>query len=164
MGIRLPVLVAAGGFAAGALLGLLFNFLHADWDHLGWTTPDARSTAPFWVAQVLAPVVVAAGWTALVLHARSVTGWARLAAGAAAIEVALFLVGWVPIAVRGNGGVVVNGVAWPVLVLAMPAALLAAFLWPRTQPAGDVGWHLAAGVALPIALLAGYILTGGPAL
>ena len=162
--IRLPALTALGGFAAGALLGLLFNYLHGNWDHLGWTTPDARSTAPFWTAQVLAPVVVAAGWTALVLHARSVVRWVTLAGAAFAAELVLFLVGWFPIAVSGNGGVAINTVAWLLLVLAVLAALPAAFVWRGAGPVREPVWHLAAGLALPVALLAGYVLGGGPAL
>lgn len=160
--LGLVAAVAILGLVTGAAMKGAFDLMYDNWTRIRWATPEAANTVPFWLFQGLMPILISAGWTALILRARSQRRWALLGSAAAIVQVILFMVGLIPIALSGNAGIRASGVAWPALVLvAIASPIVAAFL-PRDGSARSVGWHVAAAIALPIAVLAGYSLLPGP--
>jgi hypothetical protein len=159
-GWRAVLAALAGGLIAGVGLSLLFIALHSNWTRIPNVTPDAQSTVPYWVPQYLAPTFVSAGWTALILNYRRAPQWALLSAAVLMVQVALVALALVPIAVAGNAGVRVGDLATPLLLVAMfGSPVLAAFLPPGgAGHPSDLGWYLAAGALLPIAMFAGHVL------
>ena len=158
----LPLALALAGLLAGVALGACFEYLHGNWTHLGWVTPDAANTVPYWVPQGLTPILISAAWTALVLRARSLPGWALLGGGVAGLQTLLYSVVVVPIALAGNRGVWVGVLAWPALMLLMIGCPVVAGFWPRVGRLSQVGLHVLSAVLFPICLVAGYSVIAGP--
>src|SRR5438132_11378074 len=66
----LPVAALIGGALVGAALTLSFVAMHSNWRRLAWVSPDAESTAPYWIVEGLVPVVMSVGWLSLILLSR----------------------------------------------------------------------------------------------
>jgi hypothetical protein len=154
----LPLLAGVAGFATGAGLAGIFIGLHSNWERIPGVSSQATSTVPYWLVQLLGPVLVSVCWTILVLHARCVLRWRSLAFLNLALQLALLAVGLVPIAIAGNGGVQISNFALPLLLLVALAAPVAGALWPGGHKLSAVGWHFAAAATFPVALLFGQSL------
>jgi hypothetical protein len=146
------LVAAIAGFAVGSGLALLFSLLHSNWASIPGVTTEATSTVPYWVVQLLGPVLVSACWTALAFHARSVPRWKSLTAMALVVQVAILAVFLIPIAIAGNAGVWVGDYALPLLVLVALASPVIGAVRPRSQKASGPGWHVLAAAAFPTAL------------
>lgn len=155
----IPIGVLMGGLLAGAVFALSFVALHSNWKRLAWVTPDAESTAPFWVFEGLIPIVVSVGWTALILHARDRPRWLALSAALAALEIALLAFALIPIARSGNGGVWAANIGLPALALVLLAGPIASIAWPIRRRLVNVWPHVVAGLLLPVAINVSYTST-----
>ena len=158
----LPVVALIGGVVAGGAFGLSFVALHSNWKRLAWVTPDAESTAPFYLFAGLIPIVVSVGWTGLILHARGQERWLALAAVAAAIEMALLAFSLLPLARAGNGGVWAGNIGLPALALVLFGAPIASAAWPTaTSKLANVLPHVVAALVLPVAVYVSFLSAGG---
>lgn len=158
------LLVAATLFAgaiAGVLITILTNFVSTSGPSAdGWSF---RGNGALVVPFGLGPVVLAAGWTMLVLHGRSHPRWIFLGTLVGLLELAILAVGIVALVVGGSAvGGAVSAFAQPLQVLVMvgsPAA--AAFLRitsdVRTRPAWS---HFLGALTLPVGLIVGLVIGG----
>jgi hypothetical protein len=144
---------------AGAAISV-FAFLLARYGPSGdgWSFRGNGALA----AYTLLPVVLTAGWTAIVLQARSVSSWLSLGIAAGAVSLAIALADALLIPVLGTSADATFGA---VLLTALVAwMVIAPVVATRIRKAGSafysVGSGLAAGVAWLVAALAGLILVG----
>jgi len=156
---RTLVMVAVVGLVAGGAISLL-AFLLARYGPAGdsWSFKGNGALA----AYTLIPVVLAGGWTALVLRARSIPNWLSLGIGAGAVGLAIALADALLIPLLGTGADQSLGVY---LLIALVAWTLVAPGLASRYPAGgkhpkDVGWDLAFNGVWLIAALAGLIVVG----
>jgi hypothetical protein len=113
-------------------------------------------------AYTLLPVVLTAGWTSIVLQARTVRSWLRLGLAAGAVSLVIALADALLIPLFGTGADATLGA---VLLIALVAWMLIAPAAATRFPAAgsafySVGSGLAAGAAWLVAALAGVILVG----
>jgi hypothetical protein len=155
----LPVTTLIGGALVGAALTLSFVAMHSNWKRLAWVTPDAESTAPYWIVEGLVPVVISVGWTALILHARRHQRWLALSAALAAAEIALLAFSLIPVALAGNGGVWATNFGFPALLLLLLGGPIAAVAWPLRSAPTKVWWHVVAAIVLAVSVYVGFTAT-----
>ena len=152
------VTVAVAGLLAGAAISLV-AFLLARYGPAGdgWSFKGNGALA----AYTLIPVVLAAGWTALVLHARAIPGWLGLGAAVGAVGLVLALLDALLIPLFGTGADQTLG---PVLLVALVAWMVVAPAVATRVPSGgratDVSMHLGAGVAWLVAVIVGLGVVG----
>jgi len=144
---------------AGAAISVL-AFLAARYGPVGdsWSFRGNGALAIY----TLVPVVLTAGWTALVLRARSVSSWVALGLGAGLVSLLIAVVDALLLPLFGMGADVSFG---PVLLIALVAWMVVApVLATRIPAAGSafysVGSNLAAGVVWLVAVLVGLIAVG----
>ncbi len=152
---------ALGGAIAGVLILLLGDLVSAagpsgdGWSFRG----NGALIVPFGVG----PAVLAAGWTMLVLHARSHSRWILLGLASGLLELAIVAVSLVPLFVGGSAaGAIAGSVAQLLQLLWLVGSPVLAALLPITaHPLRRVpGWHFVAGVVLPFALIFGMAMAG----
>jgi hypothetical protein len=156
---RLLVTTAVLAVVAGALISVL-AFAVARYGPAGdgWSFRGNGALAVY----TLVPVVLTAGWTALVLRARSVSSWLALALGAGLVSLLIALADALLIPLFGTAADATLGAA---LLIALVAWMVVApALATRIPAAGSaflsVGSNLAAGVVWLVAVLVGLIAIG----
>jgi hypothetical protein len=144
---------------AGAAISV-FAFLLARYGPSGdgWSFRGNGALA----AYTLLPVVLTAGWTTIVLQARSVSSWISLGLAAGFVSLVIALADALLIPLLGTAADATFGA---VLLVALVAwMVIAPAVATRIPPAGSafysVGTSLAAGMAWLVAALAGLILVG----
>jgi hypothetical protein len=122
----------------------------------GWSF---RGNGALIVAFGVGPAVLVGGWTMLVLHARRYRRWLALGVGAGLVGVAIPLLSIVLLVAAGSDVGALAAATAQLLELAwlLGAPVLAAVL-PLSGHRDLPGWHVLAGIALPIALLLGQLL------
>jgi hypothetical protein len=154
------VAVAAGvGLVGGLLLGVLTYVLAtAGPSGPGWSL---RGNGALIVPFGLGPALLAAGWTAIVGHYRSMPNWPALGVGAGLVGVALVAVSLLALAIGGSAGPGVYAVATLSAPLWMFVAPLLVGLVPAPAPGGGqrLAIHLLAAVVLAIAVAVGFYAT-----
>jgi hypothetical protein len=147
---------ALAGAIAGVLIVLLGDLVSAAGpEGDGWSL---RGNGAFIVPFGVGPAVLAAGWTMLVLHARYHSRWILLGLASGLLELAIVAASLVPLFVRGSAaGATAGSIAQPLQLLWLVGSpVLAARLPISAHPQTRVpGWHFAAGVVLPFALIFG---------
>ena len=158
-GTRTLVTVAVVGLLAGAAISV-FAFLVARYGPAGdgWSFKGNGALAVY----TLVPVVLGAGWTALVLHARSIPSWLALGAGAGLVGLVIALADALLIPVLGTGADQALGA---ILLIALVAWMAIAPAMATRVPAGaarvtGVWWQLAADRVWLIAGIAGLGVVG----
>jgi hypothetical protein len=113
-------------------------------------------------AFTLVPVLLAGGWTALALHARSHRNWLRLALGAALIGLLLALADAALLPLFGPSGDMILG---PVLLLSLAAWSVAAPIFALTSKSpgrSDSGpglpWYPGAAAVLLVGVIVGLVV------
>jgi hypothetical protein len=158
-GSRAVAVVAGIGLAGGILLGILTYVLAAAGPSgPGWSL---RGNGALIVPFGLGPALLAAGWTAIAGHFRSLPNWMTLGLGAGLVGVALVAASLVALAVGGSVG---TGSSAVLSLLAgvwmFVAPLLAGFLpAPDTGRSGGLGVHLLAALVLVITVVAAIYVT-----
>ena len=155
------LLGTAAGLAvvAGALISVLaFGVARYGPAGDGWSFRGNGALAVY----TLLPVLLAAGWTAIVLHARSVGSWLTLGLGAGLVGLLLAVADALLIPLFGTGADVSFGA---VLLIALVAWMVVApGLAMRIPAAGSafysIGSNVAAGVIWLVALLVGLVAVG----
>jgi len=155
----LPVAALIGGALVGAALTLSFVAMHSNWRRLAWVSPDAESTAPYWIVEGLVPVVISVGWTALILHARRHQRWLVLSAALAAAEIALLAFSLIPVALAGNGGVWATNIGFPALLLVLLGGPIVAVAWPLRSAPTKIWSHVVAAIVLAVSVYVGFTAT-----
>ena len=156
---RLLVTTAVLAVVAGALISVLaFSVARYGPAGDGWSFRGNGALAVY----TLVPVVLTAGWTALVLRARSVSSWLALALGAGLVSLLIALADALLIPLIGTAADATLGA---VLLIALVAWMVVApALATRIPAAGSaflsVGSNLAAGVVWLVAVLVGLIAIG----
>jgi hypothetical protein len=156
---RLLGTAAVLAVVAGALISVL-AFVVARYGPAGdgWSFRGNGALAVY----TLIPVLLTTGWTALVLHARSVGSWLSLGLGAGLVALLIALADALLIPLFGTSADATFGA---VLLIALVAWMVVApALATRIPPAGSafysVGPNLAAGAVWLVGLLAGLVLIG----
>ena len=163
--MRLLVTTAALAVLAGALISVL-AFLVARYGPAGdgWSFRGNGALAVY----TLLPVVLTAGWTAIVLRARSVRSWLVLALGAGVVSLLIALLDSLLIPLFGTGADATLGaallialVAWmvvaPALATRIPAAG-SAFVSVASNVAAVAVWLVGALAGL---IVVGYVIPAG---
>jgi len=157
--MRLLVTTAVLAVLAGALISVL-AFLVARYGPAGdgWSFRGNGALAVY----TLLPVVLTAGWTAIVLRARSVRSWLALALGAGVVSLLIALLDSLLIPLFGTAADATVGAA---LLIALVAWMVVApALATRIPAAGSafvsVGSNVAAGAVWLVGVLAGLIAVG----
>ena len=153
-GARTLVTVAAIGLVAGAAISL-FAFLLARYGPAGdgWSFKGNGALA----AYTLLPVVLAAGWTAFVLQARSIPTWLSFALGAGAVALVLAVADALLLPVFGTGADQTIGIVLLIALVAWVAigpALATRIPHGASRPSG-IGLRLAAALDWLVAVIAG---------
>ena len=144
---------------AGALISVL-AFIVARYGPAGdgWSFRGNGALAVY----TLVPVVLTAGWTALVLRARSVSSWLSLGLGAGLVSLLIALLDALLLPLFGSDADATLGV---VLLIALVAWMVVAPAVATRIPAAgsafvSVGSAIAAGVVWLVAVPAGLIVVG----
>jgi len=156
---RLLVTTAVLALVAGAVISVL-AFVVARYGPAGdgWSFRGNGALAVY----TLVPVLLAAGWTALILRARSVGSWLTLGLGAGLVALLIALFDALLIPLFGPGADAALGA---VLLIALVAWMIVApALATQVPPAGSaflsVGSNIAAGVVWLVAVLVGLVAVG----
>jgi len=156
---RLLVTTAVLALVAGALISVL-AFVVARYGPAGdgWSFRGNGALAVY----TLVPVLLTAGWTALVLRARSVGSWLTLGLGAGFVALFFALADALLIPLFGTGADATLGA---VLLIALVAWIVVApALATRIPAAGSaflsVGSNIAAGAVWLVAVLVGLVAVG----
>ena len=145
------------GFTAGAVLDVL-TFLVAR-DGPAADSWSLKGNGALIVPFGLGPAALAAGWSAIVAHARGLRQWLPVCIGAGIVGVAL-VVASVLVLVAGAGVLLSSLLTFPLLAWAIVAPILAAMIPLERRPGIAPGIsHLLGAIAFPIALVAGFALT-----
>lgn len=159
---RVVGLVAIAGLAAGVALTMLTYLLARfgpqgdSWSYRG----NGAHVVPFG----LGPAALAAGWTMLAAHFRSSRRWSAFGLAALAVGTALAVIGGAALPV---GGLAAERIVSPVALVALlvwpfAAPVLAALLpLPARTTSPGLGAYLAAGAALPVAMVVGFYGSAG---
>lgn len=150
-----------GGGIAGVVIMFLAKLVDV-WGPSGdgWSY---RGNGALVVPFELGPVVLAAGWTMLILHGRSHARWIVFGVAAALVELAIAAVSNVALVVGGSAvGGAVSLVAQPIMVLVIVVSPAVALFFPmsgvvRTRPAWS---HFFSAMMLPVGLIVGLIIGG----
>jgi hypothetical protein len=156
-GLRLVAVTALAGAGAGviiALLGALVSRVGPSGN--GWSF---KGNGALIVAFGVGPALLAGGWTLLVLHARRHRRWLALGIGAGLVGLVMPALSIIPLVALGSdAGAAASGIAQLLeLAWVLGAPVLAAVL-PLSVHRELRGWHVVAGIALPIALVLGQAL------
>lgn len=154
------ILTAVIGVAGGAAVALI-AFLLARYGPSGdsWSFRGNGAIT----AYTLVPVLLAGGWTALVLRARPHPSWLSFGLGAGLVAMVIAVAGAAILPVFGTGaaGAVGSGV---LLIALLAWMLVAPALATRVRVPGasptEAGTHVAAGAVWLIAVLAGLFVLG----
>jgi hypothetical protein len=151
--------VAVLGLATGVALGLLTSLLAASGPGgEGWSL---RGNGALIVPFGLAPALVAAGWAGVVAHLRSLPNWPVYGFLAGLVGVGLSAASLLSVVAGGSGGTAVAAVATLLVPLWTLAAPLVVSMLPSRGGArerGGAGAHVLAAIALPVAMVAGFVL------
>jgi hypothetical protein len=154
LGTTAVLAVVAGALISGLAFVVARNGPAGD----GWSFKGNGALAVY----TLIPVVLTAGWSALVLRARSVSSWLGLALGAGLVSLLIALLDALLIPLFGTGADATLGA---VLLIGLVAWMVVApALATRIPAAGSafvsVGSNLAAGVVWLVAVLVSLIAVG----
>jgi hypothetical protein len=151
--------VAGIGLGGGVLLGILTYVLAtAGPSGPGWSL---RGNGALIVPFGLGPALLAAEWTAITGHLRSLPNWMTLGLGAGLAGVALVAASLVALAVGGPVGTAGSAVLSLLAAVWMfVAPLLAALVPAPARGRSDgLGVHLLAALVLAIAVVVGFYVT-----
>ena len=156
---RLLGTVALVAVVAGALISVL-AFVVARYGPAGdgWSFRGNGALAVY----TLLPVLLVAGWTAIVLRARSVRSWVTLGIGAGLVGLLLAVADALLIPLFGTGADATFGAV--LLIAIVVWMVVAPALATRIPAAGSafysIGSNVAAGVIWLVALLVGLVAVG----
>lgn len=157
---RLVGAAIAGGLLAGVLLDVL-TFLVARYGPQAGSW-SFRGNGALVVPLGLGPAVLAAGWTAILLHARGVPGWARIGFMAGMVGMLLVVTSAAAVLLLD----MVGAFAAQLLILAtwvwmLVAPLLAAVVPGRTRGPWSHPWtHASGAVVFTLGTMLAFYLTG----
>jgi hypothetical protein len=156
---RTLIVTSAVGILAGGAVAL-FAFLLARYGPSsdGWSFRGNGAIS----AYTLAPVLLAAGWTAVVLRARSSPSWLQVGLGAGAVGLLIALADAALLPLFGTGADAALGTVLLIALVAWIAVapVLAALIPVASVSGSAVGTHIAAGALWLVALLAGLFVVG----